>query len=66
MKKTGVRHKKGNKVVGKPNDGKFVIAGETIVSAARGGNCEETKTQLLSVIVGVRPNSKKPNSELTV
>ena len=59
-------HYYGIKVVGVMNDGKFTLAGEIIVSAAKGRSGEEKETQPVSVIVGVKPNPKKSNSELIV
>jgi hypothetical protein len=59
-------HYYGIKVVGVMNDGKFTLAGETIVSAVKGGSGEEKETQPVSVTVGIKPNPKKSKSELIV
>jgi hypothetical protein len=47
-------------------EGKVVVAVEIVVSVATGGSCEEKDTQLVSVMVGVKSNPKKSNSELIV
>lgn len=55
-----------HRLVGIANYGKLIPIGDTIVLSIRGVIGEEKKTQLVSVIVGVKPNPKSPTSELKV